>query len=952
MDFETTDGSASAPSDYDAVSGTLNFAEGETTKPVTVQVHRDNVLESTENFFVDLDNASPGTTIADARGQGTIQNDDAPPLVTISDVSQPEGTTGQGATPFQFTISLSNPAPPAGTSVQLATANDTASAPSDYITRSQTVNFASGETSKQVSISVVKDSAVEPDETFFVNLSSPTNAGFLDSQGRGTIENDDVEQPEILIDNIEREEGDSGTTPFTFTVSLTHPFPHAAVGVTYHTVDGSAREPLDYTGVGGVAGDFVFGERLIFQPGETEKQATIEVNGDEAAEGTESFFVDLSSPTNATIARARGNALVLDDDRDPGIAIHDASNVEGTGGTRTMVFFPSAPAGAEFDYETVDGTAQAGTDYVAESGHITMPTGQASGPIIFIDIVGDSRFEPDETFFIRVSNPSGAPIADGEAQGTILNNDRGVSIGNVSKDEGDSGTKRFAFTASLDQPAHTNLRVDYDTVDAKAKAPGDYNAKSGRIVFDEGVQSMQVPIQVRGDHAEEPDETFSVKLSNPSGLLTIADDRGTGTIRDDDALPEISVTGPGRMPEGDSGTTEFPFVVSLNRPAPAGGVGVDFEAVEMDRGETADRVSDFQPTSGHLTFAAGVREKTVSVPVNGDTGFEQDEPFQLRISDPARATIGDRTGGATVDNDDVRVPPPHLVSMESVSAPEDTGDFTVTMTLDRPAPPGGVSATIRSSDSDFSATDSGPERDFFEVSSSVSFGEGVQERTFEPTVLADSRFEPDERFRLVLSQPNRGLVLEDGLAVVTIENDDPPPPHLVSMESVSAPEDTGDFTVTMTLDRPAPPGGVSATIRSSDSDFSATDSGPERDFFEVSSSVSFGEGVQERTFEPTVLADSRFEPDERFRLVLSQPNRGLVLEDGLAVVTIENDDPEPPPKRLRVERVGRGSVSGPGDRLRVGLQQPVRGWHPGRAPADPAAGPVVPGLDRMRARPG
>src|SRR5205807_7778293 len=123
--------------------------------------------------------------IADGQGQGTIVNDDAQPVVTINDVAKAEGNGG--TTPFSFTVSLSNPSYQTVT-VSYATADGTATtADNDYLAASGTVTFAPGQTSKTITVSVVGDKKVEPDETFFVNLTGATNAMLPPgSKGTGT----------------------------------------------------------------------------------------------------------------------------------------------------------------------------------------------------------------------------------------------------------------------------------------------------------------------------------------------------------------------------------------------------------------------------------------------------------------------------------------------------------------------------------------------------------------------------------------------------------------------------------------------------------------------------------------------------------------------------------------------------------------------------------------------
>src|SRR5207249_3280659 len=99
---------------------------------------------------------------------------------------------------------------------------DTATvADNDYVAASGTVTFAPGVTSQPVTVIVNGDTKFEPNETFFVNLSNPVNATISDNQGVGTIVNDDG-QPTISISDVSQNEGNSGTTPFTFTVTLSN----------------------------------------------------------------------------------------------------------------------------------------------------------------------------------------------------------------------------------------------------------------------------------------------------------------------------------------------------------------------------------------------------------------------------------------------------------------------------------------------------------------------------------------------------------------------------------------------------------------------------------------------------------------------------------------------------------------------------------------------------------
>ena len=188
VDYATTNGSASAGSDYTAIPATLlMFSPGQTSKAVVVQVTDDTTVESDETFMVNLSGVV-GATIADGQGIGTIQNDDTAEL-RINDVSRAEGNRGSSA--FNFTMTLSNPSASSVT-VSYATVNGSAVAGSDYTALPVTrLTFSPGQTSKTVVVNVTGDTMKEPNETFVVNLGSASAATIFDGRGIGTILNED-----------------------------------------------------------------------------------------------------------------------------------------------------------------------------------------------------------------------------------------------------------------------------------------------------------------------------------------------------------------------------------------------------------------------------------------------------------------------------------------------------------------------------------------------------------------------------------------------------------------------------------------------------------------------------------------------------------------------------------------------------------------------------------------
>ena len=182
--YATQDGTAVADSDYTATSGTLRFEPGETIQNIQVATLRDAIAEPSESFTVELSDPV-GTAITNSTGVGTIAADAMPALSITDAVPVAEGG---GAT---FMVSLS-PASSELVTVAYATQDGTAVAGSDYTAASGTLQFDPGMTSHTIRVAVLNDTAVEPTETFAVELSDPVRATLADGTGVGTI-TDDVE---------------------------------------------------------------------------------------------------------------------------------------------------------------------------------------------------------------------------------------------------------------------------------------------------------------------------------------------------------------------------------------------------------------------------------------------------------------------------------------------------------------------------------------------------------------------------------------------------------------------------------------------------------------------------------------------------------------------------------------------------------------------------------------
>ncbi len=250
--------------------------------------------------------ATFNSTAVITAGSFRIFGNAPPPVVgniSIDDVSITEGNAG--AKLLTFTVGRTGTA---AFSVDYASANDTATAGSDFVAIPTTrLDFAAGQTSRTVSVTINGDTAIEPNETFFINLVNATNGGVIvDSQGVGTIVNDDSAAVvgNITINDVTITEGNSGTKVATFTVSHTGT---AAFSIDFTTANGTATAGSDFAAVGPAT--------LNFAAGQASNAIAVTINGDTTVEANENFLLNLTNATNGgTIVDAQGVGTITNDD--------------------------------------------------------------------------------------------------------------------------------------------------------------------------------------------------------------------------------------------------------------------------------------------------------------------------------------------------------------------------------------------------------------------------------------------------------------------------------------------------------------------------------------------------------------------------------------------------------------------------------------------------------------
>src|SRR5215213_11454883 len=228
----------------------------------------------------------------------------------------------------------------------------------------------------------------------------------------------------------------------------------------------------------------------------------------------------------STLLLLATNVDVVAAQQSPSISVRDAVVVEGNAGTTqaTFVVALSGPASqsVSFSFATSNGTATAGSDYVATSGASTFAPGETDKSVVVL-VNGDTVDEAQETFFFDISNVQNATVSSSRGNGFIVDDDGPtVSINDVSVTEGNSGTKTATFTLTLSGPSVEAIAVRAVTTAGTATAATDYNSINVVVIFQPGTVTRTVDVPVIGDTDLESNETFFVDLTE-SFATSIAD---------------------------------------------------------------------------------------------------------------------------------------------------------------------------------------------------------------------------------------------------------------------------------------------------------------------------------------------------------------------------------------------------------------------------------------------
>jgi hypothetical protein len=633
VNYTTADGTANAPADYSASSGILSFSPGVTVQTFNVDINDDTTDELDETVSLTLSNANNAelTPPGDAATL-TIVDDEAAPLVQFDQVSI---DVDEDVGSVEVTVSLSH-ASAFPVSVDYASSDGSAKSPSDYDGVDSTLNFSSGVMSQSFTLTIVDDALDEASETFSLTLANPVNATLgTDSNAALSIADNDF-PPSVQFGSAAFQQVEDGAMAV---IAITLDVPSGKnVSVGYATSDGTAQAPVDYTATSGT---------VVVLAGETGTSFTVPIVADASDEPDRTVNLALSAPVNATLGSPDAAVLtILDDDDPPKVQFSETGpTVNESAGEATITATLTAPSAftVTVEFSTSDGTADAGSDYLATGGLITFSPGD-SAESFNVPIIDDVQDESNETVLLALGLPSNASLGSPAASTLIIIDNDGeptvqFSSASYSVAEGDGIA---VIQATLSAASGHSISVGYSTANGTAQDSGDYAGASGVLVFQPGVISQTFGISIVDDALDENDETLNLSLNGPAINASLGiPESAVLTIIDNDEPPTL------QFEPGEYDTVEDAGLATLTVTLSAySGLTVTVDVAVV--GGTADGGIDYIPPVTSLTFAPGTNTQIFQIAVTDDSDVEPTESVILMLSNPQGATLLDAHDRATL----------------------------------------------------------------------------------------------------------------------------------------------------------------------------------------------------------------------------------------------------------------------------------------------------------------
>ena len=744
--YSTTNGTAIAGSDFAGVTNaTVTFATNQASTNIILTILNDTVVEATETFLVGLGTPVGEASIGANRSVTvTILDDDSTVQFAspVASVVEALGTVSLTVTRTGYLTSRVD--------MVYSTTNGTALAGADFGGATNLVlTFGTNVSSQTITIAITNDTVVEPTETFTIGLAVQTGEASLGANRSATVtilDDDSTLQFSSPVASVVENVGS-----VSLTVTRTGDS-NSTVTVRYNTTNGTALAGSDYGGV--TNGLLTFGTNVLSQI------ITIGISNDTVVELPETFTVGLSSPTGEASLGAITVATVTisDDDSTVQFSAPTASVTEAQGSiSLTVTRAGDLNSSFTVPFSTTNGTALAGSDFVATNGSLTFGT-NVNSQTITVTILNDKVIEPTETFTVGLGTPTGQAAlgaANRFVTVSILDDDSTLQF-TVANTNVIESAGSITLVVTRIGASNSTVSVPFTTANGTALAGADYAGTNNTLVFGTNVMSQTITVPIINDKVIEGTETFTVNLGVPIGEAALGSpNAAVVTILDDESVLALATATATVL---ESGTN---LVLTVNR------TGARLTTVTVPytfiNGSAASGV-EYTGVNGTLTFGTNVSSQTITIPILNDTVIEANKTFTVALGSPGgEAILGTNTTTlVTIIDDDSLA----TFATPNLTVREDVGSFNVSVqrigytNL-------GASVTVVSSN----GTAIGG-ADFVIVNTNIFFNPGEVLKTFAVTILNDLADEGTETFQLRLVNPVGQISIGSASNITVTINDD------------------------------------------------------------------------------------------------------------------------------------------------------------------------------------
>ena len=888
------DGDAEATKDY-TFSGQdwVEIPAGQESVTLSLPVVDDVIVEEEEKVKIKDIALAVSTNLISLSATSLevpVIDNDAATLTLSGPVTLTETSTGQITATFPVKL---DKAVSKLFSIAYTTQDGLATtADNDYVAASGTLTFngTAGE-SQDITVIINGDKKVEADENFLLKLSSLSNAfgGRLTvptTELTPVIKNDD--SAEIVITKAD---GAEGMYNASLTFGLSNGASSDKITTIDYTLSGTAISGSDYTLA-------VTGSATI-AAGQNSVTVNIPVTDDDIVESTETIQASFTanSAYGFTVQNSAVSMDILDNDKATITLVGPVSVNEGDAGTTNLEFDvklnKELSSTITLKYKTTDGTALAGSDYVAKTGTLSFKTaGQTEK--ISIPVTGDLSIEQDETIKVSLfdlsDNISGKlTLVDPEVTGLILNDDGG-DITITHKDGAEAGdTPEFTFSLPTGITSAQPTIIQYK-LEGKAVSGTDFTGASTSITIPAGDNSVSLKLPVVDDAIVEMDEDVELTVTSVDNGRVMANTFQRLNIADND-IATLSLSGPVVTTEANTGTTTATFTVTLDKET-SKGFSIDYATAD---GTAKVSDNDYLPASTSLSFngtAAG-ETKSFAVVINGDTKIEKDETFKVELSNISE-TFKDKSGAdhlsfdskistGTIKNDDSAS---ILIAGESGTEGVKGGRFTFSLSQ------GTVDEDVKVS-YNLTGDATGAGTDYQGATTgTVIIPTGQTSVVLELPVVDDALLEDTESIVLNANSviSSYAIALSNSTETITVTDNDQAVLTLNGLSITEGDDGVKTATFSVSLDK-----GTSKGFKVDYATVDGTATSVDADYVAKSDKLQFaGNAGEVQTVEVVINGDRKIESDEMFSLLLSNlsynySNR-LTWAAASAKATILNND--------------------------------------------------------------